>query len=150
MMPDTLSAAGQATEEIVWRGSPSQIVNLPAFVVCFLLCWLVVPIFVALWKWLVVRSIRYEITSERLKLRTGVLNKVLNEVELYRVRDYRAEQPFHLRVFSLGHVIMGTSDASHPTVKLRAVRDVENVLELVRRYVEDCRARKNVRAIDLD
>ncbi|HEX2827774.1 MAG TPA: PH domain-containing protein [Burkholderiales bacterium] len=138
------------SDESVWSGSPSQIVNLPAFVICTLLCWLVVPIFVALWKWLVVRNIRYELTTERLKLREGVLNKVFNEVELYRVRDYRAEQPWYLRPFSLGHVIMGTTDASHPTVTIRAVRDVERVLDLVRRNVEDCRARKNVRAIDLE
>ena len=140
----------ESTEEIVWTGSPSQVVNLPVFVLCTLFSWLVVPIFYALWKWLVVRNIRYELTSERIKLREGVLNKVLNEVELYRVRDYRAEQPIYLRVFSLGNVIIGTTDASHPRVVLRAVRDVEHVLELVWRYVEDCRARKNVRAIDLE
>ena len=149
-MPLVAAAHQRVSEDVVWTGSPSQIVNLPAFVVCALLCWLVVPIFIAMWKWLVVRNVRYELTTERLKLRTGVLNKVFNEVELYRVRDYRAEQPFHLRLFALGHVIMGTTDGSHPRVVLRAVRDVENVLELVRRYVEDCRARKNVRAIDLE
>ena len=149
-MNDAATPSGATTDELVWSGSPSQIVNLPVFVLCALFCWLVVPIFIALWKWLVVRNIRYELTTERLKLREGVLNKVLNEVELYRVRDYRAEQPFFLRLFSLGNVIIGTTDASHPTVVLRAVRDVENVLELVRRYVEDCRARKNVRAIDLE
>lgn len=138
------------TEELVWTGSPSQIVNLPVFVLCALFCWLVVPVFIALWKWLVVRNIRYELTTERMKLREGVLNKLLNEVELYRVRDYRAEQPFHLRIFSLGNVIIGTTDGSHPQVVLRAVHDVEHVLELVRRCVEDCRARKNVRALDLE
>jgi uncharacterized membrane protein YdbT with pleckstrin-like domain len=149
-MNDAAAPSEPVTDDVVWSGSPSQIVNLPAFVLCFLFCWLIVPIFIALWKWLVVRSIRYELTTERLKLREGVLNKVFNEVELYRVRDYRAEQPFYLRPFSLGHVIMGTTDASHPTVVLRAVRNVEHVLELVRRHVEDCRARKNVRAIDLE
>ena len=149
-MNDARAPAAGTTDQIVWSASPSQIVNLPVFVVCTLLCWLVVPVFYAIWKWLVVRNIRYELTTERLKLRAGVLNKVLNEVELYRVRDYRAEQPFFLRLFSLGNVVIGTTDASHPKVTLRAVRDVENVLELVRRYVEDCRARKNVRAIDLE
>jgi uncharacterized membrane protein YdbT with pleckstrin-like domain len=149
-MDDARPPADAAADEVVWSGSPSQIVNLPVFIVCALLCWLIVPIFIALWKWLVVRSIRYELTTERLKLRDGVLNKVFNEVELYRVRDYRAEQPFYLRPFSLGHVIMGTTDASHPRLTLRAVRNVEHVLELVRRHVEDCRARKNVRAIDLE
>lgn len=137
-------------EELVWAGSPSQIVNLPVFIVCTLLCWLVIPIFIALWKWLVVRNIRYELTTERLKLREGVLNKRLDELELYRVRDYRLEQPFWLRIFSLGNIIIRTTDTTSPMIVLRAIRDGESVLEQVRRHVEECRARKNVRAIDLE
>ncbi|MDB5904640.1 MAG: hypothetical protein JWM26_3518 [Betaproteobacteria bacterium] len=137
-------------EEVVWAGSPSQVVNLPVFVVCVLLCWLVVPIFVALWKWLVVKNIRYELTTERLKLRQGVLNRILDEIELYRVRDYRLEQPFFLRIFSLGNIMVRTTDTTHPLLVLRAVRDGENVLEALRRNVEECRAKKNVRALDLE
>jgi uncharacterized membrane protein YdbT with pleckstrin-like domain len=137
-------------EQVVWAGSPSQVVNLPVFVVCGLLCWLVVPIFVALWKWLVVKNIRYELTTERLKLRHGVLNRSLDELELYRVRDYRLEQPLFLRIFSLGNIIVRTTDTTHPLIVLRAVHDGENVLEAVRRNVEECRARKNVRALDLE
>jgi uncharacterized membrane protein YdbT with pleckstrin-like domain len=115
-------------EELVWSDSPSQVLNLPTFVVCALLCWLVVPIFIALWKWLVVRNIRYELTSERLRLRDGVLNKKLDELELYRVRDYRLEQPFWLRLFSLGNVIVRTTDTMNPLVILHAVRKSEEVL----------------------
>ena len=137
-------------EELVWRGTPSQVVNLPTFVLCTLLCWLVVPIFIALWKWLVVRNTRFELTSERIRLREGVLNKRLDEVELYRVRDYRLEQPFYLRIFSLGHITIRTTDTSNPFIVLRAIADTEHVLELVRRHVEDCRARKNVRALDME
>ena len=85
-------------EEIVWSGSPSQVLNLPTFIVCTLFCWLVVPIFIAIWKWLVLRNIRYELTTERLKVSQGVFNKLLDEVELYRVRDYRLEKPFWLRI----------------------------------------------------
>jgi uncharacterized membrane protein YdbT with pleckstrin-like domain len=136
-------------EELVWSGSPSQVVNLPVFVVCVLLVWLVVPIFVALWKWLVVRNIEYQLTSERLKLRQGVLNKTHDEIELYRVRDYRLEQPLVLRFFALANITIRTTDTTNPTLVLRAISDGEGVLERVRRHVEDCRARKNVRALDL-
>ena len=149
-MENNAPAAVASNEEPVWAGSPSQVLNLGVFVLCALLCWLVVPIFVALWQWLVVHNIRYELTTERLKLRHGVLNKHLDELELYRVRDYRFEQPFFLRIFARGNIIIRTADATHPQVTLRAVRDGENVLELVRRYVEECRARKNVRALDLE
>jgi uncharacterized membrane protein YdbT with pleckstrin-like domain len=119
------------------------------FLVCALLCWLVVPVFIAIWKWLVVHNIRYELTSERLRIRGGVLNKELEEIELYRVRDYRLEQPFWLRIVSLGNVTVTSTDASQPHVTLRAIANCEHVRELIRRNVEDCRTKKGVRALDL-
>lgn len=140
----------ESSEQVVWTGSPSQLVNAPTFIVCGLLVWLVVPVFIALWKWLVVRNIRYSLTSERLKIRQGVLNKQFDELELYRVRDYRLEQPFWLRLFSLGNIIIRTTDTSHPQIVLRAIHDGESVLERVRHNVESCRAKKNVRALDLE
>lgn len=138
------------TEELVWSGSPSQVLNLPVYLVCALFCWLIIPIFVALWKWLVLRNVRYELTTERLKLRQGVLNKELEEIELYRVRDYRLERPFWLRLFSLGNITLRTTDESNPFIELKAVRDAESVYELARKHVEDCRVKKRVLPLNLE
>ena len=137
-------------EKALWRGTPSHLVNLPWTILWVLLFWLVIPLFILLWQWLVVRNTIYELTSERLKLRRGVLNKHLDEVELYRVRDYRLEQPFFLRLFGLGNITLQTSDRSHPSLRLRAVRDGEALYELIRKAVEESRARKGVRDIDVE
>src|SRR5688572_33477212 len=110
----------EQTEQHVWAGSPSQVLNVPVYLVCALLCWLIVPIFYAIWKWLVLKNIRYELTTERLKLREGVLNKRLDEIELYRVRDYSLEQPLVLRLFGLSNITLRTADPSQPVVVLRA------------------------------
>jgi uncharacterized membrane protein YdbT with pleckstrin-like domain len=137
-------------EKELWRGTPSQLVNLPWYVLWILLFWLVIPLLVLLWQWLVIRNTVYELTSERLKLRRGVLNKHLDEVELYRVRDYKLEQPFFLRLFGLGNILLQTSDRSHPSVRLRAIRDGEQLYERVRAAVEESRARKGVRELDVE
>ena len=137
-------------EELVWSGSPSQVLNVPVYAVCTLLCWLVIPVFYAAWKWLVLRNIRYELTTERLRIRQGVLNKELDELELYRVRDYKLEQPLILRLFSLGNITLRTSDTSHPLIMLRAIRDGEHVRERIRKYVEECRVKKRVLPLDLE
>ena len=139
----------EQTEEPVWTGSPSQVLNLPVYIFCALLCWLIVPIFYAIWKWLVLRNIRYELTTERLKLREGVLNKRLDEVELYRVRDYSLEQPLFLRPFGLSNITLNTADPSHPAVVLRAIRNGESVLDQLRKYVEQQRLKKRVLPLDL-
>ena len=139
-----------AEEKELWRGTPSQWVNLPWYILWLLLFWLVIPLFILLWQWLVIRTTVYELTSERLKLRRGVLNKHLDEVELYRVRDYQLEQPFFLRLFGLGNILLRTSDRSHPSVRLRAIRDGEQLYERLRAAVEDSRARKGVRELDVE
>ena len=139
-----------ADEQALWRGTPSQLVNLLWYVLWILLFWLVVPLFILLWQWLVIRNTVYELTNERLKLRRGVLNKHLDEVELYRVRDYKLEQPFFLRLVGLGNIVLQTSDRSHPSVRLRAIRDGEQLYERLRAAVEECRARKGVRELDVE
>jgi uncharacterized membrane protein YdbT with pleckstrin-like domain len=140
----------EQTEELVWTGSPSQVLNLPVYIVCALLCWLIVPIFYAIWKWLVLRNIRYELTTERLKLREGVLNKRLDEIELYRVRDYSLEQPLVLRLFGLSTITLRAADPSQPVVVLRAIKNGEFVLEQLRKYVEAARVKKRVLPLDLE
>ena len=137
-------------ERTVWNGTPSQVVNLPAFILLGLIFWLVIPLFVILWKWLVVKYTKYELTTERLRLRHGVLNKETDDLELYRVRDYKLVQPFWLRLFSLGNVELKTSDRSHPVVTIKAIKDGEAMRELLRKYVEENRVRKQVREVDFE
>ena len=138
-----------ADEKLVWSGSPSQVTNLLPFVFWGLLFWLVVPIFIILWKWLVTNMTRYELTTERLRTRHGVLNRKMDELELYRVRDYKLDQPFFLRLFSLGNIILQTSDLSNPVITLHAIPDCEQVREQIRNSVEACRVKKGVREMDV-
>jgi uncharacterized membrane protein YdbT with pleckstrin-like domain len=137
-------------EKALWSGTPSQLINLPLYVLWVLLFWLVIPLFIMLWQWLVVRNTIYELTTERLKLRRGVLNKHMDEVELYRVRDYKLEQPLFLRLFGLGNITLRTSDRSHPVLSLRAIRNGEQLYEQIRNAVEQSRAKKGVRELDVE
>jgi uncharacterized membrane protein YdbT with pleckstrin-like domain len=137
-------------EKEIWSGTPSQVINLPAFILCGLLFWLVVPIFIMIWRWLVLKNTKYELTTERLKTRQGVINKKMDDLELYRVRDYKFEQPLFLRLFGLGNITIQTSDKSHPVVVIRAIRNGEQLREQMRKAVEACRVKKGVREVDLE
>ncbi len=161
-----------APEFDVWQGTPSQVINLGTFLVALvslsltyplslfvdigsplgigLAVILTLPMFRALWKWLVVKNIRYELTSQRLKTHTGVFNKSTDELELYRVRDYSHDRPFFLRLFGLGNIVLTTSDKSTQSVLMRAIRDGESVRESIRNSVEELRERKQVREIDFE
>lgn len=136
-------------ETPLWQGSPSQWVNLPGYLLCLLFFWLVVPLFVMAWQWLVLKNTKFELTTQRLKLRHGVLNKEMNDLELYRVRDYTLEQPFFLRLLGLANITLNTSDSTTPVLIIRAVRDGERLRDQIRTAVEQCRMAKGVREIDV-
>ena len=60
------------------------------------------------------------------------------------------EQPLMLRLVGLGNVTMVTSDASTPTVAMRAIPGAEQVREKLRSAVQAERDRKRVRELDVD
>jgi uncharacterized membrane protein YdbT with pleckstrin-like domain len=101
-------------EQTVWRGSSSQWKNLGVFILCGLFCWLIVPIFIALSRYLQTKNKIYELTTERLKITEGIFNKVTDTLELYRVKDLETRQPFLYRMFGAENVQMNTSDTSSP------------------------------------
>ena len=137
-----------AEEQRLWKGSPSQVSNLGAYLVCLLLCWLVVPIFYALWRWIDTHLTEYELTSQRLVFRSGVFNRKTEEIELYRVRDSSLDEPLLLRLFGTGNIVLYATDSSAATFVLRAVKAAADVRQKLRAAVEAARDQKRVRSIE--
>jgi uncharacterized membrane protein YdbT with pleckstrin-like domain len=170
MPVDDSSPTPSAAETVLWSGHTSQWVHFWFYLFCVLLAAgiaiaatllalptggltylaLVIPAVMWLARWWVTRCTTYELTSQRFRIRTGVLNRRVDELELYRVKDYAMEQPFLLRLVGLGHVTMITSDATNPQVAMKAIPDVEAVREKLRAAVQSERDRKRVRELDVD
>lgn len=107
-----------------------------------------VPFIWALWSYLKIRMHHYELTTERLLEHRGVLSRTSDELELYRVKDITFVQPFSLRMFHCGNIILDTSDRSTPVVVLHAVKNGRPVMDALRKYVDIMRTKKGVREID--
>jgi uncharacterized membrane protein YdbT with pleckstrin-like domain len=160
-------------ETKIWTGNPSQILNLPVFLICALAAGAlvvagllfnllpppmglvlaglaIVPIAIALWRWIATRCERYELTSERLLLTKGVFSRKTETLELYRVKDYALVEPFWMRVFNLGDVVLTTTDDNNQRVLLRAVHGAKPLSDDIRKNVEVCRDRKRVRVSEFE
>lgn len=132
-------------ETPVWSGTPSQWSNLPWFLACVL----IIPIPVALWKYIQTRMTHIRITTQRLQIETGVFSRQLEEVELYRVKDTTLEQTLLQRLVGLGTVRLMTSDESSPVVLLKHLPQSREVREIVRTQVEAARRARGVRELDV-
>ena len=143
------TSSGMA-EEIVWRGTSSQWKNFGVYLLCGLFCWLIVPVFFALVYYLQTRCKVFELTTQRLKITSGVFTKVTETLELYRVKDIETRQPFFSRLVGIENVQMNTSDASSPFVLIEAVPSSVGFADKLRNQVEIIRQQKRVREIDID
>jgi uncharacterized membrane protein YdbT with pleckstrin-like domain len=137
-------------EETVWRGTSSQLKNLGIFILCGLFCWLIVPIFMALARYLQTKNKIYELTTERLKITQGVFSKASSTVELYRVKDIEVRQPFIYRMLGLENLHITTSDVSSPFLLFDAIPIAAGLPDKLRNQVETVRVQKRVREIDLE
>lgn len=139
-------------ETLVWSGNVSSVTHLTSFILLGLLSLPVVTLIVTLplmiILYLSVKSHRYELTTQRLKVYTGILSKRVDEVELYRVKDTRCDQPFSLRLFNLGNVVVISSDSTSPKITIEAIPNPKELREQLRNIVEECRDRKKVRTVE--
>ena len=131
-------------EKQLYIGRPSQILNILSFI---LWSWtLIVPIII----YLKTRFTVYELTDERIKLKTGILSQEIDECELYRIRDYKIVKPFFQRIFGLGNIELITSDRSNVRINLKGIKDPENLYNIIRDNVEKVRRKTGTREIDVE
>src|SRR5205809_356177 len=84
--PPSLPPAPVA-EQLIWEGTPHGLLN---------------PI--------ESHAIRWELTTERLRVVRGLLNRSTEEVELTRVRDVSCEQSLAQRALGIGNVTVVSAD----------------------------------------
>ena len=152
-------------ESSLWKGSPSQWLNLGPFTVALAAgvgivaggvffppayAALILPAIFMLWKYLVVRTQVFELTSERLRVTRGVINQKVDEIELYRVKDSLMVRPWWMRLTGLASIELETSDRSMPQLTIPAIHNGVEMREILRKQVELIRDRKRVRELDFD
>ena len=121
-----------------------QLLNIVSFI---LWSWtLLIPIII----YLKTRFTVYELTNQRIKLKTGILNQEIDECELYRVRDYKVVKPFFQRIFGLGKIELVTSDRSNSNINLNGIKDPEKLYNLIRDNVEKIRRKTGTRELDVE
>jgi membrane protein YdbS with pleckstrin-like domain len=161
-----------AAEEELWRGHPSQILNLHIYL--FWAIALAVAAVAALvlansqlwalgiigavallavgqgaWAYFHLRAVEYVITSQRVRVISGLFSKDVQEIELFRVKDTAARQSFLLRLFGLGTITVLSGDEGHPRLVLNGVPRALEMRERLRQDVLTLRQRFGVREVDV-
>ena len=155
-------------EQTLWTGSPSQVKNLPSFLLAALFAggilfatlvlwnwppgvgFIGIPVIYAVCRWMAVSTEQFQLTTERLLTSHGVFSRTTDSLELYRVKDLRILQPFRLRLCGLENIELTTSDHTTPTVVIDHIPSSLHLASQVREQVEACRQAKGTREVELE
>lgn len=85
----------------------------------------------------------YTITDERIKMRSGLLGKAYEYIELIRIQDLDHSQSFGERLFKVGDINIHSHDPSHPEFTLENVKDPTAVYEILRKAIKEARKKHN-------
>lgn len=105
------------------------------------------PAFMAFYRMIYWRFVRYEISENQIKYKRGVFSLREDYLEMYRIKDFERNQPFLLRLFNIMNFTLVTSDRSHPILILNGI-PASNLAEAMRDLVERSRLKNRVHEID--
>lgn len=93
---------------------------------------------IAWYRILYLRNCQYLISSEYIRISRGIFFKRIDQVELYRVKDYIVTQPLAFQVFRLMNVILKSTDPENPVISLMGV-PYSDLIEIIRERVQEAR-----------
>jgi membrane protein YdbS with pleckstrin-like domain len=76
-------------------------------------------------------NLHYELTSQRLIHKTGILTRRSDRIEAIDIDDVTFEQGIVERMFGVGKIKITSSDRTHPEIVLIGIDDVKRVADLI-------------------
>lgn len=98
---------------------------------------------VALWvrQALIIYGLHFQLSTQRLVIRRGILSRTTDQIELVRVDDVRFRQGLIDRIVKTGDVEVISSDATDAKLVLQSILNPDKVAEDVRRNVRGARGK---------
>ncbi len=154
-------------ERTVWSGSYSGKAMVGHFILGFVLVVIAVVIYfkmwalgkalvwsiatflvveTILWGWLMVRklSVRYELTTQRLIHKRGLLSRETDRIELIDIDDVTFVQGPIERALGIGTIKITSSDSTHPVLELPGIDGVARVADQIDDLRRDERRRRSL------
>jgi len=86
----------------------------------------------------------YSLDNNRLYLKRGFLNSVMDELLLYRVLDVKLSRSLGQKIFGVGTILLSTADQSNPSLTIKNIRHSDRTRKLISNIVERERNEKRI------
>lgn len=117
-----------------------------------LLAWWLSPYFilfsfavsVAVWYRIIyIRKVEYLVTTEYIRISQGIFFKRIDQLEMYRIKDYVMIQPLFLQLFRLMDLLLKSTDPENPMIWLRGIPE-SGIIDTIRDRVQEARKHNNI------
>ena len=95
-----------------------------------------------------IASVSYRVDTLRVEVERGILQKRIDNLELWRVKDIQFRQTLVQRMLSVGDVVLVTSDASNPQIELRGIPKPRDLYDSLRDAVDTVRRGRGVMGVE--
>lgn len=89
---------------------------------------------------------RYYLTKDKLIIDTGFLNRVEEEIRLYRIMDITLKRPLGQRLWGLGTIHLCSGDRSTPEINIKRIKKPSDFKNMLSDMVEAQREEKRISA----
>lgn len=134
------------SESVLFEGHPALVPSVGALLISILTLGLALLVY-----WWRSRALYYRVTSQRVVIESGILSKKMEQIDLYRIRDYVVERPLGQRLMGTGNILLEAMDSTTPHVRIQALKaDVVQLYEQLRVLTEADKRVRGVRLVDYE
>jgi uncharacterized membrane protein YdbT with pleckstrin-like domain len=101
----------------------------------------------AWYRFLYIRNSLYIITTEVIRISRGIFFKRIDQLEMYRIKDYIVTQPFMLQFFRLMDITLKSTDPENPIIWMRGIPE-SDIIETIRNHVQKARRHNRIYEIN--
>jgi len=137
------SAAKQAeTEQLLFEGHPAVIFSAWQWIAVVLTLGIAYLYYAAQSM-----ALRYQISTQRIKIQRGIMTKVKDSIELYNLDHFDIISTVGMRMAGFSMLQLRTTDASYPNVTIYGIPDLEQLSNTLRECALRERTRRRILAV---
>lgn len=119
-------------EVTLYEEHPSMFRNKPVeFVLTCLACLILIGFVLFFFWWLKCKGTTLTVTSDRTRLRKGILSRSITEVWHQDIRNVQLNQSFFQRLFGVGTIGISSAGQAGLEISVSGIPDPEKVKELI-------------------
>ena len=98
-------------------------------------------------RFLYIRSFKYRVTDQYILLTEGIFFKRIDQVELFRVKDYIITRSFIMQICKLMVLTLKSTDSENATIRFFGIPE-SNIIETIRDRVLEARKTNKIYEIN--